>query len=407
MVLLLKSAGAEVVGSSVSAGATSACGVRPDGSVTCWGEDSYGDTSPPADTFKQISVNAYHACGVRTDGTVACWGRNDYGQVSPPVGTFTEVSAGILHTCGLMTDGTAACWGHNAFGQASPPVGTFTQVSAGQYDTCGVRPDGALACWGRNNVGQAVPPRHIHPGQCWERRPRLRREDGRYRRLLGLQHRRADLSSRRHLLPGQRWHPLHLRSEDGQHSRLLGLQRLRADLAACRHIHRGQRWLLLWLRAEDRRHACLLGQKLLRRGLAAFGAVWTATATDSPTPTPSPSPSPTPSPAAAFTSTGEYCLSGDSTGAGWSWSIVFPLREAAQSGCNVQGGCAMLSFLSGCQGLLSHLLPEARALCFRRPVTCWHYARPYLMVDNNVSHRLWSGAKERASSATLKRLADH
>ena len=54
-----------------------------------------------------------------------------YGQATPPAGTFTQVSAGMYHTCGVRTDGTLACWGNNNSGQATPPGGTFTQVSAG------------------------------------------------------------------------------------------------------------------------------------------------------------------------------------------------------------------------------------------------------------------------------------
>ena len=72
-----------------------------------------------------------HTCGVRTDGTVACWGSNSYGQATPPAGTFSQVSAGGYHTCGVKTDATLACWGYNDFGQATPPAGTFTDVSAG------------------------------------------------------------------------------------------------------------------------------------------------------------------------------------------------------------------------------------------------------------------------------------
>ncbi|PYP95483.1 MAG: hypothetical protein DMD34_06665, partial [Gemmatimonadetes bacterium] len=48
----------------------------------------------------------FHTCGLKTDGTVACWGDDYYGQATPPAGTFAQVSAGGSHTCGLKTDGT-------------------------------------------------------------------------------------------------------------------------------------------------------------------------------------------------------------------------------------------------------------------------------------------------------------
>jgi hypothetical protein len=86
---------------------------------------------------------------------LACWGDNSAGQSTPPAGTFTQVSAGYAHTCGLQSDGALACWGDNSYGQSTPPAGTFTQVSSGDYHTCGLQSDGALVCWGDNSYGQA------------------------------------------------------------------------------------------------------------------------------------------------------------------------------------------------------------------------------------------------------------
>ncbi len=151
----------------VSAGAWHTCGVKTDGTATCWGYNYYGESDPPTGTFTQVSAGTYHinsgsghhTCGVKTDGTVTCWGSNSYGQITPPpITNFTQVTAGGLHTCGLKTDGTVACWGYNTDGQINSPTGTFTQVSAGDYHTCGIKTDGAIACWGDNSTGQSSPP---------------------------------------------------------------------------------------------------------------------------------------------------------------------------------------------------------------------------------------------------------
>ncbi|MDE2780686.1 MAG: RCC1 domain-containing protein [Chloroflexota bacterium] len=61
--------------------------------------------------FVSVSSGRDYACGVRTDGSVACWGINSYGKASPPAGEFSSVSAGNSHTCGVMTGGSLACWG--------------------------------------------------------------------------------------------------------------------------------------------------------------------------------------------------------------------------------------------------------------------------------------------------------
>jgi hypothetical protein len=47
-----------------------------------------------AAVFTQVSAGGYHTCSVRTDSTLACWGDNTYGQATPPaapVGGIAEL----------------------------------------------------------------------------------------------------------------------------------------------------------------------------------------------------------------------------------------------------------------------------------------------------------------------------
>src|SRR6266511_2668593 len=146
------------VAGSADAGGGHTCGIRTTGTLACWGDNTYTQSSPPSGAFTGVSAGLRHTCGIRTDGTVACWGDNTYGQSSPPSGTFTEVGAGTYHVCSIRTDGTVACWGSNALGQSTPPAGTFTEVSAGGSHACAVRTAGTVACWGLNASGQTSPP---------------------------------------------------------------------------------------------------------------------------------------------------------------------------------------------------------------------------------------------------------
>ena len=143
---------------TISAGVTSTCGLKADGSVACWGHDEYGQASPPGGEFDSLSAGQFYACGVRVDGSVNCWGHDEYGQASPPGGEFESISAGRDHTCGVTTDGSVACWGNDDYGQASPSGGEFISVSAGNIHTCGVRIDGSVACWGHDEHGQSTAP---------------------------------------------------------------------------------------------------------------------------------------------------------------------------------------------------------------------------------------------------------
>jgi len=65
------------------------------------------------------------SCGIRTDGTITCWGVDAHGQGNPPGGTnFQAVGTGNQFACALNTNGTVVCWGSDLDGRASPPGGT-------------------------------------------------------------------------------------------------------------------------------------------------------------------------------------------------------------------------------------------------------------------------------------------
>ena len=137
---------------SVSAGSVHTCAIGADGTVSCWGAEF---APAPEGTFMSVSAGGNHTCGVKVDGTVACWGDNRQGQAVPPEGSFTSVSAGYSHTCGLRTDGTLTCWGEDVRDQLSSPDGTFAAVSTGPSQGCAVKTDGKIECWGSQ---RALPP---------------------------------------------------------------------------------------------------------------------------------------------------------------------------------------------------------------------------------------------------------
>ena len=147
--------------SAISSGVAHTCGLRPDGTPVCWGNNGYGRATPPVgQKFVSISSGALYTCGLRYDNTPLCWGNNRDGQSRPPAEEqLTVISSGTSHTCGLRQDGTPVCWGSNKLGEATPPTGEkFAAISSGSYTTCGLRQNGTPICWGSNYFGQIQPP---------------------------------------------------------------------------------------------------------------------------------------------------------------------------------------------------------------------------------------------------------
>ena len=183
----------------VSAGEQHTCGVKTNGSVACWGDDEYGQSTPPSGKFASVSAGDRHTCGVKTNGSVACWGDYDEESIRQmpgeftsisvsfidtcgvrtngsiaclrddqsvrtsaftpiPSGKFTSISVGTVFGCGVRADGSVACWGYIEGDWSPPPSGKFASVSVGHPHVCGVRTNGSVECWGREYEGEATPP---------------------------------------------------------------------------------------------------------------------------------------------------------------------------------------------------------------------------------------------------------
>ena len=127
----------------------------PRETTACWGKNANGESTPPAGTFRRVSVGHYpppawngFSCGLRQNGSVTCWGAV---VSAPPGGTFTQIGAGAARLCGLRGDGEIDCWG--AAAQDAPP-GPYRRVVAGWSSTCGIRADDTVMCW---NFGLTPP----------------------------------------------------------------------------------------------------------------------------------------------------------------------------------------------------------------------------------------------------------
>ena len=191
---------------AVSAGGFHTCALPGDGTVRCWGQNDYGQlgngTSDPVpdspSTFNPtpvtvsgittavaISAGGWYTCALLQNGTIRCWGDNTYGQlgdgatIAPPtvriastpvtvsgITTAVAIDAGIFHVCALLQDGSARCWGRNGDGRlgngstansstptAVPGVNPVA-LGAGAEHACAVLGDGTVRCWGDNNWGQ-------------------------------------------------------------------------------------------------------------------------------------------------------------------------------------------------------------------------------------------------------------
>jgi len=188
---------------SIKAGCAHGLGLKTDGTVRAWGDNSYGqlgdatvgiDSNVPVepyelDNVKAISAGCNHNLALKENGAVWAWGDNEYGQLgnglsgpgvhaNSPVrvaslGTGVKaVAAGRDFSLALMENGTVMSWGKNSDGQlgnGQALPGTVRTVPFEVANLSGVRAiatdsqarhalalkqDGTVRAWGDNLSGQ-------------------------------------------------------------------------------------------------------------------------------------------------------------------------------------------------------------------------------------------------------------
>jgi alpha-tubulin suppressor-like RCC1 family protein len=177
----------------IANGPSFTCGIITDGSVRCWGLESYGERGDsvsgnsritPDTTVHNISsaidldLGEYHACSIDNSSKIWCWGRNNYGQIgfgsstseyTSPVEVIgitnaVEVDLGGEFSCARLSDKTVKCWGYLANGRLGYGVGPVSapvynvsaakEISMGTNHSCVLNDNGTVKCWGEGDNGR-------------------------------------------------------------------------------------------------------------------------------------------------------------------------------------------------------------------------------------------------------------
>jgi uncharacterized repeat protein (TIGR01451 family) len=118
--------------------------------VVGWGNNSYGQATPPAglDWVTAIAAGFGHSLALKSDGTVVGWGDNYNGIATPPAGlsNVVAIAAGAGHSLALKSDGSVVAWGS----ADAPPAGlsNVVAIAAGSYNSLALKSDGTVVGWG-------------------------------------------------------------------------------------------------------------------------------------------------------------------------------------------------------------------------------------------------------------------
>lgn len=171
--------------------------IRSDGTLWTWGANDkgqlgHGDSRTDARPFpnqtvaegndwSSVYVGGTHMIGIKTNGTMWSWGDNSVGQLghsltsqnaSSPIqvvagpGSWISAAAGVSNSVGISSDRTLWVWGSNTYGQlgipgsgvASTPMqhtdlGPWKQAACGYNTMAAIKQEGTLWMWGQNTNG--------------------------------------------------------------------------------------------------------------------------------------------------------------------------------------------------------------------------------------------------------------
>lgn len=181
--------------SKVVAGDLHTCAIVSNGNVKCWGNNNKGQVGDgrkdlgtrhlpvyvhSISSAKSLALGKDHSCALLTDGSVKCWGSNSFGQLGNgnqtdsllPVNValeqkVIEIVSGYNHACALVSIGDIYCWGDNTNGQLgignkvsrSTPtlvlgISNSKNLTANFNSTCAVDVNQNGNCWGEGTDGQ-------------------------------------------------------------------------------------------------------------------------------------------------------------------------------------------------------------------------------------------------------------
>lgn len=136
----------------VAAGANHFLALLADGTVTGWGDDTYGEATAFAGFSDIVAIAAGYnfSMALHADGTVSTAGIVNFTPAG--LGNVIAISAGEGAAMALKDDGSVVAWNTSGLDTSGPAINDAVAVAAGDQFYLALHADGTVSQWGDNVV---------------------------------------------------------------------------------------------------------------------------------------------------------------------------------------------------------------------------------------------------------------
>ncbi|QFR38795.1 prepilin-type N-terminal cleavage/methylation domain-containing protein [Candidatus Gracilibacteria bacterium 28_42_T64] len=128
--------------------------LKNDGSISVWGDDSYGGSgalAPSDNGYIKVTSNETAFAALKGDGTITVWGNaTNGGSGGPSGGGFVDVFSSSAAFAALKDDGSIQVWGDAGPGVQEVALSDteYTKIYSSNYSFAALKEDGTIYAWG-------------------------------------------------------------------------------------------------------------------------------------------------------------------------------------------------------------------------------------------------------------------
>ena len=135
--------------------------LKADGSITAWGNTSFGGSGAPTDSGYVSIASTYSAfAALKADGSITAWRNTSFGGSGAPTDSgYVSIASTGSAFAALKADGSITAWGDTRYGGSGAPTDSgYVSIASTGSAFAALKADGSITAWGDTRYGGSGAP---------------------------------------------------------------------------------------------------------------------------------------------------------------------------------------------------------------------------------------------------------